>query len=214
MKKTIIDAGKALLTSNLTVETWGNLSLRDPVTGHIYLTPSGMDYTSCTEADVVVLSPTGERLEGTRKPSVEKDLHLQVYAARPEVHAIVHTHPVFSTIFSCLDREIPLFLDEAAQTLGDTVKTCPYALPGSMELAEACVAALGENANACLLKAHGAVCVGRSMKEAFKAARVLEMTAEILWRIEALGGKPAPISSENIAYMQDFVKNRYGQTKD
>lgn len=210
-KQIIIDAGKELLAGNLTVETWGNLSVRDPETGKIYLSPSGMDYTTCVPDDVVVLSPEGEILEGKRKPSVEKDLHLFVYAQRPDVCAIVHTHPVFSTIFGCLGEEIPLFLDEGAQALGGPVKTCAYALPGSRELAEYCAAALAGDTNACLLQSHGAVCVGGSMKEAFKVARVLEMSAEIYWRIRSLGREPLALDPKNIAWMRDFAKNRYGQ---
>lgn len=91
------------------------------------------------------------------------------------------------------------------------MRTAPYALPGTDELAQNCAAALGEKANACLLQSHGAVCVGRDMKSAFKTARVLEMTAEIYYRIRSVGGKFIPISPENIAAMQEFVAHRYGQ---
>lgn len=87
----------------------------------------------------------------------------------------------------------------------------PYALPGTDELARACAEALGQKANACLLQSHGAVCVGKDMKSAFKTARVLEMTAEIYYRIRSIGGQYIPISPENIAAMQDFVAHKYGQ---
>ena len=86
-----------------------------------------------------------------------------------------------------------------------------YALPGTDELARACAEALGQKANACLLQSHGAVCVGKDMKSAFKTARVLEMTAEIYYRIRSIGGQYIPISPENIAAMQDFVAHKYGQ---
>ena len=104
-----------------------------------------------------------------------------------------------------------MFLDEGAQALGGPVKTCAYALPGSRELAEYCAAALAGDKNACLLQSHGAVCVGGSMKEAFKVARVLEMSAEIYWRIRATGGTYVPIAAENVSAMQEFVKTKYGQ---
>lgn len=68
---------------------------------------------------------------------------------------------------------VPLIIDEAAQALGGDVKTAPYALPGTLELANNCVKALGEKANACLLQSHGAVCVGSCMNGAFKVAKVL-----------------------------------------
>ena len=90
-------------------------------------------------------------ISGTRRPSIETDLHLQVYKARPEINAIVHSHPICSTVFSCMGENISLIIDEAAQALVGEVKTAAYALPGSMELASNCVKALGEKSNACLL---------------------------------------------------------------
>lgn len=202
MKKAIIGAGRELLQSGLTVETWGNISLFDRKNGRIYITPSNVDYFACGEEDVVVLSPRGEVLEGTRRPSSETPLHLAVYARRPDVSAIVHTHPVWSTVFSCMGEGLPVFLDEAAQTLGGPVPVCPYALPGTQALAEACADALAAGQNACLLRAHGAVCVGKDLKSAFRAARVLEMTAEIAWRMRALDAVPRPLAPEDIAAMR------------
>lgn len=209
-KTLLIQSGKKLLHEGFTVETWGNISLRG-ADGLVYITPSGMDYDTCTEEDIVVMDLEGHVVEGTRVPSIEHGLHRAVYAARPEVNAIVHTHPIYSTVFSAMGESIPLLIDEAAQALGDQVRTAPYALPGTDELARACAEALGQKANACLLQSHGAVCVGKDMKSAFKTARVLEMTAEIYYRIRSIGGQYIPISPENIAAMQDFVAHRYGQ---
>ena len=209
-KTLLIESGKKLLHEGFTVETWGNISVRGD-DGLVYITPSGMDYDTCTEDDIVVMTLDGTVVDGHRVPSIENGLHRAVYAARPDVNAIVHTHPIFSTVFSAMGENIPLIIDEAAQALGDEVRTAPYALPGTDELAQNCAAALGEKANACLLQSHGAVCVGRDMKSAFKTARVLEMTAEIYYRIRSVGGKFIPISPENIAAMQDFVAHRYGQ---
>ena len=210
-RKTILEAGKTLLHSGLTVETWGNLSQRDPETGLVYITPSGMDYETCTEADIVCLHPDGSVASGSRKPSIETGLHLAVYAVRPDVHAIVHTHPIYSTAFSCMGEGIPLFIDEAAQVLGAPVETCPYALPGSEALAKNCAEKLKGEGNACLLKSHGSVFVGKDLRAAFKVARVLEMTAEILTHIRSMGGKPDPLDPKDIAYMRDFALYHYGQ---
>ena len=209
-KALLIESGKKLLHEGFTVETWGNISVRG-ADGLVYITPSGMDYDTCCEDDIVVMTLDGTVVDGRRVPSIEHGLHRAVYAARPDVNAIVHTHPIFSTVFSAMGENIPLIIDEAAQALGDEVRTAPYALPGTQEIADNCAKALGEKANACLLQSHGAVCVGPDMKAAFKTARVLEMTAEIYYRIRAVGGKFIPISPENIAAMQEFVAHRYGQ---
>lgn len=210
-KKLIVDRGLQMLNGGYTVETWGNISVRDPETNLVYLTPSGMDYTTIHEDDVVVMDLDGNRVEGHRKPTIETDLHLAIYKNRPEVNAVVHTHPIYSTVFSCCGEDIPMVIDEAAQVMGDVCRTAEYALPGSPELAVNCIAALGQKANSCLLKSHGAVCVGENMDAAFKVCKVLEVTAQIYQLIRAMGKDYEKISDENIAAMQYFAKNIYGQ---
>ena len=213
-KALILESGKKMAASGLTVETWGNISAYDPESGLVYLTPSAMAYDTIAEDDIVACRLSdGSVAEGFRKPTVEKDLHLMIYRARPEVRAILHTHPIYSTVYAAQEKSIPIFLDEAAQALGDAVRCARYALPGTIELAENCVEALGTEANACLLHSHGAVCVGEDMAKAFKVANVLEMTAKIFYLIESSGGWPAGISPDDIEYMKDFAKNHYGQGK-
>ena len=210
-KREVIDAGIRMLSEGITIGTWGNVTVRDPETGYVYLSPSGMPYKTLTEDDIVVVRLDGSRVEGTRKPTIETEMHLAIYRARPACHAVIHTHPVYSTAFSAMGEDIPLLLDEAAQVLGDTVRTTRYALPGSQELADECVKALGDRAMACLLKSHGAVCLGKDLEQAFGNSTVLEATAQIYSIIRSMGGTFDPISPENIAFMQDFVKNSYGQ---
>lgn len=209
-KQLLIDSGKKLLHEGFTVETWGNISVRGE-NDLFYITPSGMDYDTCTAADIVAMNLAGDIVEGTRKPSIESGLHRTIYCYRKDVNAVVHTHPIYSTVFAATARPIPLLIDEAAQALGAPVTVASYALPGTQELADNCRAALGGKANACLLQNHGAVCVGTDMKGAFKVARVLEATAEIYYRICAIGEQPKEISAQNILAMQEFVATQYGQ---
>ena len=188
-KQQIIAAGKRLIHEGYTTHTWGNISLRG-ADGRIFITPSSMDYDLITEEDVAVLDLQGNILEGKRKPSIEKDLHVEIYRRRPEVGAIVHTHPMESLVFACMGEEIPMITDAAVMTLRDTVRTAPYGLPGSKELAVNCVQTLGDQAMAVLLANHGAVCVGKDMEAAFKTAKVLELTAQLCRKIRGAGGMP------------------------
>ncbi len=212
-RETLVRAGKRLLEKKLTVETWGNLSLRDPAMGLVYITPSAMAYDRISPEDVVVMTLSGERVAGERKPTVETALHLGIYGARPEICAIVHTHPVQSLVFACLHEDIPPVIDEAAQSLGGTVRCAAYALPGTKALAQNALAALGKDGMACLLANHGAVCLGRDMDEAFRTAAVLEMTAEV-YRMARTLGTPKPVSAENAAYLREFMLHRYFVQKD
>lgn len=210
-KQLIVDSGVRMYKAGLTVETWGNISFCDREHGLVYITPSGMDYNTLTTEDIVVVDMQANIVEGCRRPSIETGLHVSVYNARPDVNAVIHTHPIFSTVFSSMGEDIPLLHDEGAQALGDVVRTAEYALPGSHELAQNCVKTLGKEAYACLLKSHGAVCVSATMDGAFKVAKVLEMVAEIYYRIRATGGEFVPISDENIQAMKVFARTRYGQ---
>lgn len=211
-KQLLVESGKRMLHSGLTVETWGNISLRDPETGLVALTPSGMPYDVLTVDDVIVAKLDGTIVEGTRKPTIETDLHLGIYRNRPEIHAIVHTHPIYSQIFAVLREDIPPVIDEAAQIMGGTVRVAEYALPGSEALAKNCVAALGADGHACLLANHGAVCIGGDIDFAFKVSTVLEMTAQIYYMARGIG-TPKTLTEEQVAFMHDFAYHHYGQGK-
>jgi hypothetical protein len=212
LKACIREAGVQLLKSHLTVSTWGNISICDREAGLIYISPSGMDYCSLTINDIVVMDMKDNVVEGIRRPSIEHELHREMYLARPEINAIIHTHPIYSTVFSTMGEGIPVNIhDEAAQALGDNVVCAEYQLPGTPDLAHAAVKAIGKKSSACLLRNHGAVCVGKDLPTAFKVATVLEMVSEIYYRIRATGGTYVPLSDENIRLTQNEVLKRYGQ---
>ena len=210
IRKQIIDTGCRMMRDNLAIGTFGNISVLDE-DGYMYVTPSGMPYDSLEPDDIVRMDLSGNIIEGSRKPSIENRLHIEVYKARPDVRAIIHTHPIYSTAFSAMGEDIPLFLDEAAQVLGDTVHTAKHAMPGSSELAENCVKALGDKANACLLQAHGAVCVGKNLNKAYAVSEVLESTARIYSLIRSMGGSFIPLSEADISAMRYFAEHSYGQ---
>lgn len=209
-RQAIVDNGLRMLRSGLTVETWGNISMRDPETGLIYLTPSGMPYDTIDRDDVVVMNSDIQVVEGKRKPTIEAGMHIKILNARPEMNAVIHTHPVASQVFALLHQDIPPVIDEAAQLLRGTVKCAAYALPGTDELADNVVEALGSEVTAVLMANHGAVCVGADIDAAFKVCTVLEMTSEIYYRALSIG-KPEPIAEPLVKAMVDFVQNEYGQ---
>ena len=109
-KAYLVESGKRMLHKGLTVETWGNISLRDPETGLIYLTPSAMPYDTLTEEDVVVMRPDGTVAEGHRKPTIEVGMHLGLLNARPDINAVIHTHPIYSlrSLPACASPSPPL----------------------------------------------------------------------------------------------------------
>lgn len=208
-KEAVVENGIRMLHSGLTVETWGNISMRDPETGLIYLTPSGMAYDQLVPEDIVVMNSNLEIVEGTRRPTIEAPMHVGIMNARSDVNAVIHTHPVDSQVFALLHMDIPPVIDEAAQILRGAVKCADYALPGTDALAENVISALGDRP-ACLMANHGAVAVGSDIDMAFKVCTVLEMTAKIYYKALCIG-KPEPISDDKVKIMVEFVATKYGQ---
>ncbi|MEW5961055.1 MAG: class II aldolase/adducin family protein [Chloroflexota bacterium] len=209
LKQAIVDTGRLMIRQGLTVGTWGNVSLRDPGTGLIYISPSGMDYEEIQAEDVVVLNNKIEVVEGQRVPSVERGMHVTIYNARPEVNAVVHTHPLYSTVLGVNRMELPGISEDFVQIVADKIVCSEYALPGTMALAENVVEALGER-NAVLLPNHGTLCVGQTMKHALIVCHVVEKTAHIYLMARSVG-TPHLISDEDIEAMQYFARNVYGQ---
>ncbi|HZK11292.1 MAG TPA: class II aldolase/adducin family protein [Atribacterota bacterium] len=208
-KKLIVETGRELYQQNLTIGTWGNISILDSETSLIYIKPSGMDYNEINLEDVIVIDKQGKTIEGFRKPSIEMPMHLSIYNARKDVGAIVHYHPVYSSVLAVTGFNLPGICEDFVQIVGEKVLCAKYALPGSDELAENAVASLG-NRNAVFLLNHGTLCVGKDMKEAMKVCHVVEKTAHIYILSKSVG-KCRIIPEEDIKIMQDFAKNSYGK---
>jgi L-fuculose-phosphate aldolase len=206
-KKLIKDTGRELYKQKLTIGTWGNMSVLDFETDLVYIKPSGMDYNEINLEDIIVVDKKGKTIEGFRKPSVEMPMHLSIYNARKDVGAIVHYHPVYSSVLAVTGFNLPGICEDFVQIVGEKVLCTEYALPGSDELAKNAVASLG-NRNAVFLLNHGTLCVGKDMKEAMKVCYVVEKTAHIYLLSKNLG-KCRIIPQEDIKIMQDFTKNSY-----
>jgi len=209
LKRLIVNTGRELYKQNLTIGTWGNISVLDPKTGLVYIKPSGMDYNEINLGDVIVVDKKGKTIDGFRKPSIEMPMHLSIYNARKDVRAIVHYHPIYSSVLAATGFSLPGICEDFVQIVGEKVLCAKYALPGSEELAENAVASLGER-NAVFLLNHGTLCVGRDMKEAMKVCYVVEKTAHIFILSKNVG-KCRIIPEKDIKVMQDFAKNVYGK---
>lgn len=190
-------------------ETWGNISCR-PAGDRIVITPSGISYGRLRYFDLVVVDASGEILQGRWKPSTELLLHLAIYNSRKEIKAIVHAHSLYAAAFAVSREEIPPALEEQAQVVGGTVKVATYAPPGSKELAENTLAALGEEGNAVLLANHGLISVGPDLSLALQRCRVIERNARVILLSKFLG-RPHYLDPEDVAALRNDFLFHYGQ---
>lgn len=195
-RQAVADACRQLLETGLVRGTSGNVSVRDVHSGLFAMTPSGTGYGSMTADDVAVMTVDGTVVDGRLQPTTEAVMHLEVYRARSDVNAVVHTHSPFATTFAALREPVPAvhyILAKAAAT----VHVTPYERYGTPEIAAACVATL-EDDQGVLLANHGVVAVGVDLGSALAVAEAIEYTAEITWRARAIG-KPVVLDEEEMA---------------
>ena len=119
LKKLVADTGRVLVEKKLVARTWGNISARISDEQFV-ITPSGKAYESLTPDDIVVVNIKKCTYEGDIKPSSECGIHADVYAARPDVNFVVHTHQTYASVVSILGIDIEL-TEEEKQFLGDRI---------------------------------------------------------------------------------------------
>ena len=165
----------------------GNVSARWRADGFdgFLITPTGVAYDRLSPDDIVAVARDGEP-RGRLLPSSEWRFHRDIYAARPDAGAIVHTHAPFCTTLACLGRGIPAFHYMVAVAGGRDIRCAPYATFGSQALADAAVSAL-EGRRACLLANHGMIAIGADLDRALGLAIEVEALAETYWRAMQIG---------------------------
>jgi L-fuculose-phosphate aldolase len=179
----------------------GNVSAR--IDGGFLITPSALPYAELRAADIVAMNQEGAA-SGARPPSTEWRFHRDIYAARPDVDAIVHTHAPFATTLACLDRAIPAFHYMIAVAGGNDIRCAPYATFGTQELSTHAVRAL-EGRKACLLAHHGMIAVGDSLESALALAAEVETLAEMYWRALQIGEPATLAANEMAAVLEKFT---------
>ena len=169
----LIEYARKMNRSGINQGTSGNLSVRQD--DWMLITPSAVPYDDLEPGDIVQVNFDGSAV-GSRKPSSEWRLHLDVYRDRPDARAILHAHPVHCTALACLRRDIPAFHYMVAVAGGSDIRCSPYATFGTQELSEHAVAAL-EGRKACLMANHGLVCLADNLDAALALAIEIESLA-------------------------------------
>jgi L-ribulose-5-phosphate 4-epimerase len=175
-KRAIIDAALALKEYNLIALSGGNVSLRLD-NGHILVTPSGMSYKGMVEDDIIVMTLSGEVVEGERRPSVDTEALLHIYQNLAEVNSVIHTHQVYATAAGLVTDVLPCAVTTLPNATLGAVNVAPYSSAASLEMGIEAVKHL-DGKRAVILKHHGVITVGGNLKEALYAAVYLEDAAK------------------------------------
>lgn len=181
----ILATMERIYRSRMTTTSGGNLSIREE-NGDVWITPARVDKGSLRRDDVILVRADGS-IDGKHRPSSELPFHQAIYAARPDVRAIVHAHPVALVAFS-ICRRVPdtRLLHQSWRICGE-VGFAPYALPGSPALGRNIAETFARGFDCVVLENHGVVTAGGSLQQAFERFETLEFAAKTMIKASQLG---------------------------
>lgn len=169
----------------MTTTSGGNLSIRDD-SGDIWITPARVDKGNLTRHDIVCVKPDGS-VEGLHPASSEFPFHQAIYAARPDIRAIVHAHPVALVAFSICRQTPDTKLFHQAHSVCGKTGFAPYALPGSKQLGSNIADRFKDGCDSVILENHGVVVGGESLSHAFQRFEAFEFAAKTIVKGRQLG---------------------------
>jgi L-fuculose-phosphate aldolase len=204
IQTTLVQLCQTLERIGLNQGSSGNVSLSCPQ--GFWITPSGKDNAALSEQDMVLMDLSGDCLS-PGKPSSEWRFHRDIYAAKGEVQAVIHTHSMFATSLSCLRQDIPAFHYMIAVAGGDNIRCADYALFGSQALSDHALSALQQR-HACLLANHGMIATGLNAQHALTVAREVETLCQQYWRALQIG-QPHILSAQEMQQVFEQFKS-YG----
>lgn len=199
-KKELLDICLEMIKHNLVIGSSGNASVK--IGDHVVISPSSVHYTDMTVDDIVVIDIEGNEVEGTRNPSVEKPMHLEIYKTRSDALAVVHTHSLYASALAILHEPLPPILDEIVPKLGAGIRVSDYAMPGTTQLGKNVVEALHDR-SAALIANHGAVCCAKTLKDALFLSILFERACKIYMTAKQTG-KPIELPEDVVEDEQDI----------
>ena len=200
-----------LVRYGLVVWTAGNVSGRVPGADLFVIKPSGVSYDDLRPDNMIVCDLDGEVVEGEHAPSSDTAAHAYVYRHMPEVGGVVHTHSTYAVAWAARAEPVPCVLTAMADEFGGEIPIGPFALIGNDDIGKGIVETLrGSRSPAVLMANHGPFTIGRTARDAVKAAAMCEDVCRSV-HISRQLGEPRPIAAEAIDRLYDRYQNVYGQ---
>ncbi|KPI50843.1 ribulose 5-phosphate epimerase [Clostridioides difficile] len=214
LKEEVLKANLELPARGLITYTWGNVSGIDREKGLVVIKPSGVEYSSMSVEDMVVVDLEGNVIDGKLKPSSDTPTHLALYKEFEELGGIVHTHSSWATIWAQIGKSIPAcgttHADYFYGSIPCTRKMVREEICNDYENETGNVIVeefMGKNPIHCpgiIVNDHGPFTWGKNAKEAVHNAVVLEEVAKMAYYTELM-------SPENI--MDKVLMNKHFSRK-
>ena len=196
---------------NLVWMAGGTVCARDPKSGYVVVTPSGLDYGYLTPDDMIVTDMDMNPVEGNYRPSVALNLWIGFMRVRSDLNAVVHTHSPYATAFSVAYQTIPIITETMADWFGQPIPVTRYLSVEDPEFSTLPIDVIGDG-YAVLLGNHGPITVGKTLEHALERAVTLEEAART-YSIARTIGAPVTLTDEQARASFDYYHNRYGQKK-
>jgi L-ribulose-5-phosphate 4-epimerase len=205
-----------LVRYGLVVWTGGNVSARVPGADVFVIKPSGVAYDDLAPENMIVCDLDGVVIQDTpgseREPSSDTAAHAYVYRNMPAVGGVVHTHSPYATAWAARAEEIPCVITAMADEFGGPIPVGPFAIIGDDSIGRGIVETLsGHRSRAVLMRNHGPFTIGRSARDAVKAAVMVEDVARTV-QLARDGGPLVAIPQDAIDSLFDRYQNVYGQS--
>ncbi len=199
-----------LYNKQLISSSGGNISVRAD-DNLMLITPSGLDKGNLTETDICLADFDGnlmlsENQSDNLKLSMESQIHIAVYKARPDVRAIIHSHPIFASAYSSTQEIINTHLTGEIYAVVGEPFYVEYARMGSVQLAEL-VGKSSADANVLILANHGVIAYGKDLFEAYNRTEIIEYAAHLTF-LTKLIGSANPLNDDKLKSITEFLKNR------
>ena len=211
LRKTVCDLHALLPKNELVAWTSGNISACNRETNTLLIKPSGVFFEELTPETMCEVELDSLANKSPHKFSSDTATHAYIYRQLPHVGGVVHTHSRYATAFAAVGKEIPCFLTAMADEFGGPIPCGGFALIGGEEIGREVVRVLKDHKSpAIIMQNHGVFTVGRTPREAVKAAVMCEDVARTAWLALQLG-TPLTIADDDIAKLYDRYQNVYGQ---
>jgi len=209
LRRQVLNTANLLPKYGLVWMAGGTVCARDPESGYVVVTPSGLPYETLTPGDMIVTDLAMQVIDGKYRPSVALNLWTGILRARPEIHAVVHTHSPHATAFSVADLPIPVVTETMADWFGEPVPVTPYLSVEDPRFASLPIEIMGQGC-AVLLGQHGVITIGKNLAHALERAVTLEEAAHT-YAIARTIGTPHTLDQAQAKSSFDYYHHRYGQ---
>ena len=194
LREQMCDIGRRIWQKSFCAGNEGNHSFRMS-NGKFLCTPTGVSKGFLKPDDLCVVDGSGKQLSGKLKRTSEFLMHAQIYAARPDVNAVIHSHPPHATAFAVAGVELPTCIHPEAEVFLGPVRTAKYVTPGDNRLGESLLPYV-KDSNTIVLENHGVVCFHASLEQCYYQLEIVDAYSRILLLAKQLGSVKALTGQE------------------